>query len=156
QVLEAQFPDTAAIQPELLAYHYTEAGLPAQALPYWQRAGQRASERSAYVEAIAHLIRGLEVLTTLPETPERTRQELDVHIALGPAVMAAKGYTSPETEHTYARARELCQQVGASPQLFPVLWGIWHVYLLRAELETARDLAGQSLRLAQSLHAPAP
>src|SRR6058998_1141210 len=72
QVLEAQFPETAATQPELLAQHYTEAGLMAQAIPYWQRAGRRASERSAYEEAISHLMKGLEVLQTLPATPERT------------------------------------------------------------------------------------
>jgi class 3 adenylate cyclase len=71
QVLEQQFPETIETQPELLAHHYTEAGLSVQAIPYWQRAGQRASERSAYVEAIAHLSKGLELLASLPDTPER-------------------------------------------------------------------------------------
>src|SRR5205807_3321805 len=61
QVLEAQFPETAETQPELLAYHYTEAGLMAQAIPYWQRAGERATARSAYIEAIGHLTTGLAV-----------------------------------------------------------------------------------------------
>ena len=77
QMLEAQFPETVETQPELLAHHYTEAGLAQQAVPYWQRAGQRANECSAYVEAISHLTKGLEVLKTLPETPERLRRELD-------------------------------------------------------------------------------
>src|SRR5205823_10027986 len=77
QVLEAQFPETAETQPELLAYHYTEAGLNEQAIGYWQRAGQRALERSAQTEAINHLTRGLELLTAMPETPERLRYELD-------------------------------------------------------------------------------
>ena len=83
QVLEARFPEIGETQPELLAHHYTEAGLMAQAIPYWQRAGQRAIERSANVEAISHLTKGLELLTTLPDTPERTQQELALQIALG-------------------------------------------------------------------------
>src|SRR5712691_7550761 len=78
-VLEAQFPETAASQPELLAHHYTEAGLTEQAVHYWHHAGQRAIERSAYVEAIAHLRQGLALLQTLPETPERSQEELLLH-----------------------------------------------------------------------------
>jgi predicted ATPase len=69
QVLESQFPETVEGQPELLAHHYTEAGLSALAVAYWQRAGKRASERSAYVEAISHLRKGLEVLQMLSDTP---------------------------------------------------------------------------------------
>ena len=84
QVLEAQFPDLAETQPELVAYHYTEAGLAEQAIPYWQRAGERATARSAYVEAIGHLTAGLAVLEALPDTPERTQQALALHLALGP------------------------------------------------------------------------
>jgi predicted ATPase len=76
QVLEAQFPDMAETQPELLAQHYAEAGLLAQALPYWQQAGQRALQRSAHLEAMHHLTRGIEVLAALPETAERTQHEL--------------------------------------------------------------------------------
>ncbi len=123
QVLEAQFPETVETQPELVAHHYTEAGLAEQAIPYWQRAGQRASERSAYVEAIGHLTKGLEVLQALPDTPERAQQELDLQIALGQAFIATKGQAAPEVGHVFNRARELCQQVGEPPQLFRVLNG---------------------------------
>src|SRR5712692_9832241 len=70
-VLEEQFPETAAAQPELLEHHYTEAGLIEQAVGYWYKAGQSAIQRSAHVEAIAHLRRGLALLPTLPETPQR-------------------------------------------------------------------------------------
>src|SRR5262245_29173018 len=80
QVLEERFPDTKETQPELLAHHYTEAGLIAQAIPYWQQAGQRAVQRSAYTEAINHLTRGLEVLKMLPDTPERASQELALQL----------------------------------------------------------------------------
>ena len=91
QVLEAQFPEMVETQPELVAQHYTEAGLTEQAMPYWQRAGQQALQRSANLEAIQHLTNGLELLATLPETPARAQQELDLQLALGPALMATKG-----------------------------------------------------------------
>jgi predicted ATPase len=149
QMLEARFPDICETQPELLAHHYTEAGLGAQAIPYWQQAGQRAGQRSAHAEAIAHLNKGLELLQSLPDTPERARQELGLQVALGPALMVAKGWGAPEVEHVYARARALSQQVGESPELFPVLWGLWRFYLVRAEYETARELGEQCLSLAQ-------
>ena len=155
QVLEARFADLCETQPELLAQHYTEAGLMAQAIPYWQRAGQRAIERSAYVEAIGHLSKGLEVLTTLPDTPARTQQELELQTTLGPALLHTKGYAAPEVAAVYTRARELCQQVGETPQLFPVLWGLWYFYTIRAEFQTARELEAQYLTLAQRVHDPA-
>jgi predicted ATPase len=149
QVLVSQFPETAETQPELLAQHYTEAGLSAQAIPYWQRAGQRASERSAHVEAMAHLTRGLEVLNTLPDTPERTQQELVLQTTLGPALLATKGYAAPEVGQVYARAQELCQQVGETPQIVPTLYGLYYFHLIRAEFHRARELAEQLLRVAQ-------
>jgi predicted ATPase len=155
QVLEAQFSDIVAMQPELLGHHYTEAGLSVQAIPYWQRAGQRAIERSTHVEAIAHLRKGLELLRTLPDTPERWQHELDVQLALGPALMATKGFAAPDVEHVYTRARELCQQVGETPQLPRVLRGLWLFYSIRAEFEIARELGEQLLALAQRMQDPA-
>jgi predicted ATPase len=155
QVLEAQFPETTATQPELLAQHYTEAGLREQAVGYWQRAGQHALQRSAYVEAASHVTKGLDVLTSLTDTSARTQHELDLQITLGPALIALKGYTAPDVERTYARARELCQQVGETPRLFPVLVGLWKFYLGRAEFQTAYALGEQLLRAAQSAQAPA-
>jgi predicted ATPase len=140
QVLEERFPETRETQPELVAQHYTVAGLSAQAIPYWQQAGQRASERSANVEAISHLTKGLELLKTLPDTRERVQQELTLQIALGALLKATKGYGALEVEKTYLRSRELCQQIGQTPQLFFVLWGLWGVHVVRAELQTAREL----------------
>ena len=69
------------------------------------------------------------MLKTLPDTPERAQQELTLQITLGPALMATKGFGAPEVERAYTRARELCQQVGETPQLFPALWGLWAFYL---------------------------
>ena len=156
QVLEAQFPEIVKTQPELVAQHYTAAGCAAQAVPYWQRAGQRALQGSAYAEAIAHLTQGLAVLTRLPETPARLQQELDLQVALGPALLATKGYAAPEVERTYARARELCAQLGDTPQLFPVLRGLMLYYLGRGDFQTASQLGEQLLRLAQAQPDPAP
>jgi TOMM system kinase/cyclase fusion protein len=153
QVLEVQFPDIAETQPELVAHHYTAAGLGRQALPYWQRAGERATTRSAYVEAVGHLTAGMAVLESLPDTPERTQHELGLQTALGAALMVTKGFAAPEVEHAYARARELCRQVGDTPELFAVLWGLWYFYFARAELQTARELGAQCLLLAQRLQA---
>ena len=132
-----------------MAHHSTEAGLGAQAVGYWQRAGQRAIERSANLEAISHLTKGLEVLTNLPDTPERLQWELDVQAAMGPALMAIRGFAAPEVEQAYARARALCRQAGEAPQLFPVLVGLWLFYHGRGELQTARELGEQLLTLAQ-------
>jgi len=139
----------------VLAHHYTEAGLIGQAIPYWQRAGQRAVQRSANSEAISHLTKALEVLKTLPDTPERSQHELRLLIALGIPLIATEGYGALAVERTYARALELCRQMGETPQLFPVLGGLCSFYQQRAELKTARELAEQLLRLAQSEQDPA-
>ena len=152
QVLEAQFPELCETQPELLAHHYTEAGLGGQAMPYWQRAGERAIERSAHVEAMSHLTKGLDVLKTLPNTPERTQHELALHTAMGVPLRAIKGFGAPEVGQLYARARELCQQVEETPQLVPVLRGLWEFYELQGALQTARELGEQLLTLGQRVH----
>jgi predicted ATPase len=151
QVLEAQFPEMAETQPELLAQHYTAADCTEQAVVYWQQAGQRALERSAYQEAIQHLTHGLTLLSTLPETPARAQQELNLQIALGPALMNTKGQAAPEVERAYARTRELCQQVGDTPQLFPVLWGLWSFHHTGGKLQTARELGEHLLSLSHRI-----
>jgi predicted ATPase len=148
QVLEAQFVGLVETQPELLAHHYTEAGLTTQALPYWQRAGQQALQRSANREAAQHLTMGLELLATLPETLARVQQELDLQLARGTAFIAIKGPAAPEVEQTYARARALCHQIGETPQLFWTLRGLQRFYHNRGALRTARELGEQLLRLA--------
>jgi predicted ATPase len=149
QVLEAQFPETAETQPELLAHHYTEAGLTEKAVQYWYHAGQSAIQRSAHVEAIAHLRTGLALLQTLPETCERVQREVDMHIALGASLIATKGYAAPEVGETYTYARQLCQHLEDPQRLFPVLRGLWNYYLVRAELQRAQALGEQLLTLAQ-------
>jgi predicted ATPase len=148
QVVEAQFPETAATQPELLAHHYTAAHLPEKGIHYWYTAGQRASERSAHVEAIAHLRQGLALCQTLPETPERTRRARDISIALGASFIATKGYGAAEVGEAYTHARQLCEPLEEPQQLFPILRGLWNYYHVRAELQTAQALGQQLLTLA--------
>jgi class 3 adenylate cyclase/tetratricopeptide (TPR) repeat protein len=154
QLFTQHFSEIVETQPEVVAHHYTEAGLTEQAIPYWQKAGQRATQRSANVEAISHLTKGLELLKTLPNTPERAQRELTLQLALGQALMATQGYAAPDVGKTYTRAWELYQQVGETPQLFWVLRGLWNFYIVRGELQTARELGEQLLNLAQSLHDP--
>ena len=155
QVFEARFPALVETQPELVAQHYTAAGCTEQAVHYWQRAGQQASDRSAHLEAISHFTTGIELLKTLPETPEHTQQALTLHIALGAALQMTKGQAAPEVEHAYTQARALCQQVGETPELVPVLFGLWRFYLVRSQLHTARELGETLLRLAQHADDPA-
>jgi predicted ATPase len=155
QVFAERFPDTVATQPELLAHHYTEAGLIAQAVGYWYTAGQRAHERSAHVEAIGHLRQGLELLQTLPDTLEHRQQELELQMTLGSALAATQGFAAPDVEAVYHRARALCQQAGETPQLFPVLRGLMRFYINRGEPQAARELGEQLLGLAQRVHDPA-
>jgi class 3 adenylate cyclase/predicted ATPase len=155
QVLEARFPERCETQPELLAHHYTEAGLAEPAIGYWQRAGQQASDRSANLEAINHVTTGIELLLTLPDTPERTQHALALYIALGAALQVTKGNAAPEVEHAYTQAYALCQQAGESPQLVTALFGLWRFYTVQSQLHTAQELGEALLSLAQRAHDPA-
>ncbi len=155
EAIEAIFAGRLAEQVQRLAYHYTKADLTEQAIGYWHKAGQRAGERSANLEAIAHCTKGLELVKSLPETPERAKQELALFLTLGPALMATKGWSAPEAEEAYLRARELCRQVGKPTQLFTVTWGLWLVYQQGGQLEIAQDLADEVLALAERQSEPA-
>jgi predicted ATPase len=138
-----------------LAMHFARGRDTERAVRYLHSAGEQALQRSAHQEAIAHFTHALTLLPILPETPERTEQELQVHMALGPALIATKGYADPDVGHTYSRARELCQQVGETPHLFPVLFGLWVFHLVLGELQTARHEAEELLRLVNRQQAPA-
>ena len=141
-------------QPELLAHHYSQSGNSPKAIDYLHRAGHQAVERSAYAEAVSHLTTALDLLASLPETPERSQWELAVQMTLGMAFKATKGWSAPEVERLYTRARALCEQVGEPPQLFRVLWGLWSTYNARGQYQTMRAVGEQLLSLAQRLHDP--
>ncbi len=143
-----------AAEPELLAHHYTAAGLTAQAIAHWRTAGARAIERSANAEASADLDRGLELLKSLPESHDRAQLELQLLIPLGQALSVTKGRGSPEAERTFARAWELCQKVGEAPQLFSVFFGLWGRRFVRAEFQAAEELLEQWPSLAERIADP--
>jgi predicted ATPase len=154
EILTERFPEMLDAQPELLAYHYMEAGLNQQAIGYWHKAGQKAIEQSANVEAITHLTKGLELLETRPETSERTHDELRMLTTLGPAYIATTGYISPEVEDVYNRAYELCRQMGEETQRFSVLAGLRRFYYVRGDFGTAREIGEQLLTMAQDQQEP--
>jgi predicted ATPase len=153
--MEAQFPEIVAAQPELLAHHYTEAGLPEQAIRYWYRAGERATERSTYHEAIAHLTRGIEMLDGLPQTPQRDQRELEFQAALVTPFWASRGLGSVEAERAARRAVDLGPQAGTdSPAYFRAIHGLCYSYIVRGNLRAGRPLAEQLLELAGRLRDP--
>lgn len=137
-----------------LAHHYAEAGHQEKAIEYSQRAGELAVHKSANVEAIAHLRRALELLEELPETPERAQKELTLQLGLGAPLLATRGYAAPEVGRTYTRSRELCLQMGETPQLLMALYSLGNFHATRGELETAREIGEQMLDMAQRAEDP--
>jgi DNA-binding SARP family transcriptional activator/predicted ATPase len=158
ELYEDQTQETAAIAPQL-AHHFQEAGITNKAIHYLHQAGERAVQLSAYQEGIAHLQRGLGLLTTLPESSSkdhslrRNQQELAMQIALGMAWRGPKGY-GPEVKKAYTRARELCQQLGKTTQLCRVLGELSVFHYVQAEYQQARELGEQALDLAQQAKNP--
>jgi predicted ATPase len=157
QATELLYANALEEHAEDLAHHFWSSGAaadPAKAVGYLQMAGEKAVRSSANVEAIGHFRKALQLIRILTETQERLRQELSLEISLGTALIATKGFSSREVEGVYARARELSQQVGQSPQFFRVLWGQWIHYASRAEWATAHELGDQCLQLGQSAGDP--
>jgi predicted ATPase len=154
QQLEAMFPDMVETQPELVAHHYTAAGLGEPAVIYWQRAGDLANRRSAYPEAIAHVSQGLAVLETLPETPTRVDQEIRLRLALGRPLMAAHGIAAPQVGETYTRLRQLCAHGKDLALRFAALRGLRVFYTGRAEHHRAVEVSAEALRVAQQTNDP--
>ncbi|PON17145.1 hypothetical protein C2W62_14775 [Candidatus Entotheonella serta] len=147
-LLEHQGDELTTPEPELLAHHYTAAGLNSQAVSYWRLAGRVAIAHSAHIEAISHLRQGLALLDTLPASPERSAEELSLRTSLGTTFIATKGYAAPEVETAYIRARELCQELGNASRLLQVLFGLQALYLTRGVLQTAHQLGEECLALA--------
>jgi len=106
------------------------------------------------LEAIEHLTSGLELLRTLPETAERHAQEIRMHVSLGVPLQSTKGYSAPEVQENYARAHELCQQLGLTAQLFPVLYGLFRYYMLQANYAKAEELGDQLVGMADQTENP--
>jgi predicted ATPase len=148
--LEQQFPDAVATEPERLAQHCAEAWLAEQAIRYWLAAGLRSLARSATVEAVAQLRKGLALLSRVGDDGRRLEQELELQSALGRALMATIGPASSETADAYARARELCERLQRRQQLVPVLFGQWVYTATRGALDLALEHAAAMRRLAEA------
>jgi predicted ATPase len=148
--LEDRFPEVMTEQPQLMAHHCAEAGLNEKAIGYWLKAGQQSVVRSAMREAIAQLQRGLDLLANMAEGQWHEQRELDYQIALGPALIATKGYSAPEVGVTYARARTLAEQLDQTEHLVPLLYGQWVYRLVRSEHKLALPYAEQLERFGDS------
>jgi class 3 adenylate cyclase/tetratricopeptide (TPR) repeat protein len=143
ETLAQRFPETAETRPELLAHHFTEAGLAETAVGYWLRAGRRAVERSANVEASRHAREGLALLEQVAESPARDAFELGLQNTLGSATIALRGYGAEPVEKAFARALELCQRLDNAHQRFRAELGLWTYYVVRADYDRAIELADE-------------
>jgi tetratricopeptide (TPR) repeat protein len=151
RLLEDRFPEVASTQPELVAHHYAEANCPAQAIAYWHKAGVAAASKSANLEAVDQFRRGLALVEALSDPSERAERELDLQMALGPALFATKSFSHPDVGRTYARAWELCRQLGDTPRGFTALRGLMLYHVNRLEMEKAEHFAGEAMRVAERL-----
>lgn len=149
RALENQFPGRVNMEPELLAYHYEQAGLIDPAVDYWHRAARRDAERSANIEALNHFNRALDLLKELPQSPERNALELEFLLERGAPLLSIKGYASDEVELNYRRAKDLLQTHSDSMHQFRAIRGLWVFHLIRGNLFYAHSLAGDLLALAQ-------
>ena len=149
RTLEQRFPDLAADEPEVLAYHFGEASLVGPACSYRMRAGDRAMGRSAYKEAVAHFSMGLKLAETLPQSTDRMRAQLDFLVKLGPTILAAHGLGSGDAEKAYRRAADIAEALDDRPALYKAKWGLWHNANTRRETALARDRANELVALAQ-------
>jgi predicted ATPase len=147
EALEAHFPEIMDSQPELLAQHYTEAGLAEKSVAYWGQAGQKGAARSAMAEAAAQFQKGLDQLALLPEGLDRQRQELEFRSALGATLQAVKGLAAPEVGDAFARARELWEQLGSPSEFLQVPYRQSIYHMNRGELDLAHRLGEDLLRL---------
>ncbi len=148
KTLESRFLERVNMEPELLAYHYEQAGLTGPAVDYWHRAARRDAEQSANIEALNHFNRALDLLKELPQGSERNALELELLLARGVPLLSVKGYASDEMEHNYQRAKDLLSRHSSSVHQFIAIRGLWAFHLVRGHLANARGLAEDLLALA--------
>ncbi|HEX4961420.1 MAG TPA: AAA family ATPase [Thermoanaerobaculia bacterium] len=154
ETLTTRFGETAETSPEILAHHYTEAGLTGPAIDFWVRAGELASRRSASLEAISHLDQALRLLQSLEEAPERDRQELRIQNFRAAAIITGRGYADPEVEQAYSRAEVLAERLGEAEGRFWAVLGLHIYYVSFGDLTQGLGLAERLLRIAESERRP--
>jgi class 3 adenylate cyclase/predicted ATPase len=147
-VIGEKFRELVESQPELLAYHYAESGMDAEAVAHWERAARRAASRSAHAEALSHLASGLALTARLPAAPERDRAELRLQLLLAGQLIATEGYGADAVGRAYARASELCDAVGDESALTKILLGLEGYHFMRANFKQAHAIAAQAAAIA--------
>jgi class 3 adenylate cyclase/predicted ATPase len=151
RTLEEHFPERAESEPEEVGRHHAEAEQWSQAVGCYARAGENATQRSAYEEAVGHLDRGIRCLERTPESADRSRRELALRISLGPPLIGVRGYGDPQVETNYTRARELSEATGDKRQLFEAVWGLANYHQAKSHLRLAKDLGRQLVELAKQV-----
>ncbi len=144
-VLETHFRDIVENRPEILAYHYGQAGKNELAIRCWRESGRRALANSANVEAIGHFRNALQLLRGLPDTPQRNKEEIEIQLALGIPLIAVQGYAAPETREAFSRARTLCLGLGSPPEYFQALFGLWGHSWMGGKNDEALAMANEFL-----------
>lgn len=152
--LERRFPEIAAIQPQIMAQHFSQAGLPRKAAAYWLQAGRQAAARGAMSEAVAQLQNGLANIAEIADDPERQKLEFDLQVAVGSALMATRGFAAPEPGGAFARAHQLCAELDLREQMAWVLLGEFHFRGVRGELKLGELHAAQLRQLSETLPDP--
>ncbi|WP_423958679.1 AAA family ATPase [Bradyrhizobium sp.] len=148
ETLQTKFAQIAEVEPELLAHHFTEAGLIAQAIGWWERAASRSAARYSNIEAVSQFKRALALLTQLEDASSTHRREFELRIALIEPLYATHGYSGMEVEQNYTRLHELGQDLGETRQLLRILWGRAGGVLVRCDFPRAREYVGSFLELA--------
>ena len=149
-VIEAEFPNTKATEPEVLARHLTAAGLAEAAIPFWRAAGELALKRMALTEAVAHLNRGLELVSTLPWSSQRDSSELGLRIVLGTAWVALNGWATPEVWTSLHPALALAKSLERHDALAPIFVGLFTNVVTQGRVAEALPWAQEALDLAQA------
>ena len=150
RVLEEHFPATKNTEPELLAHHFTAAGETETAIGYWQKAGKLALKRLALNEAISHLNHGMELIGTLPQSPERDAKELDLRTPLGTAWLALKGWAAPEVWSSFHPALGLAKSLSRHEALVSILYGLWAVVATQGRIAEALAWVNEMLSTAEA------
>jgi class 3 adenylate cyclase/tetratricopeptide (TPR) repeat protein len=152
--LEDHSPELRDQQPELLAHHYTQAGMVEPAIGYWTSAGRRSVARSAMIEAAAQLRQGLALVPELPEGPARLRHELELQSTLGGALFVSQNWFGGQALQAYRRAQELSEQLGDTEAAVPVLSGLFHYHIGQCKYSEAREIAAKLLQIAEQGSTP--
>jgi class 3 adenylate cyclase/predicted ATPase len=141
KTLELEFSEVVLTQPEIVAYHYTEAGSYERALHYWYEAGKQSAARSAHNEAVSHLKQGLKQIPNIDDLSLRNKSELLLQTSLGNSLRAIEGWSTDSVKHAYTRALQLCKESGLDEHVFPAVFGLWTWNFLRTPLDEAQALA---------------